>query len=56
MCDSYFCDMKTWMDIAVKAARLAGEAILSAKKICRLTGLSSAAIGWWIHWMALLNL
>ena len=28
MCDSYFCDMKTWMDIAVKAARLAGEAIM----------------------------
>jgi 3'(2'), 5'-bisphosphate nucleotidase len=28
MCDLYFCDMKTWMDIAVKAARLAGEAIM----------------------------
>ena len=28
MCDLYFCVMKTWMDIAVKAARLAGEAIM----------------------------
>ena len=28
MCDFYFCGMKTWMDIAVKAARLAGEAIM----------------------------
>ena len=28
MCDFYFCVMKTWMDIAVKAARLAGEAIM----------------------------
>ncbi len=28
MCDLYFCDMKTWMDIAVMAARLAGEAIM----------------------------
>ena len=28
MCDLYFCVMKTWMDIAVKAARLAGKAIM----------------------------
>ncbi len=28
MCDLYFCVMKTWMDIAVKTARLAGEAIM----------------------------
>ena len=28
MCVSYFCFMESWMDIAIKAARLAGEAIM----------------------------